>query len=72
MDLEPDVGVSFIYHYFFPSAKFSLPGGSPLEVSNQFEFGIDVGSPSQSRCGSSKSKNRGSASATASGTACQA
>ena len=43
-DLEPDVGVSFIYYHFFPSAKFSLPGGSPLEVSNQFEFGMDVGS----------------------------
>jgi hypothetical protein len=40
----PDVGVSFIYYYFFPSAKFSLPGESPLEVSNQFEFGINVGS----------------------------
>jgi hypothetical protein len=42
--LLPDVGVSFIYYYFFPSAKFSLPGESPLEVSNQFEFGINVGS----------------------------
>ena len=42
--LVPDVGVSFIYYYFFPSAKFSLPGESPLEVSNQFEFGINVGS----------------------------
>ena len=41
--LVPDVGVSFIYYYFFPSAKFSLPGESPLEVSNQFEFGINVG-----------------------------
>jgi hypothetical protein len=40
----PDVGVSFIYYYFFPSAKFSLPGERPLEVSNQFEFGINVGS----------------------------
>jgi hypothetical protein len=40
----PDVGVSFIYYYFFPSAKFSLPGESPLEVSNQFEFGINIGS----------------------------
>lgn len=40
----PDVGVSIIYYYFFPSAKFSLPGESPLEVSNQFEFGINVGS----------------------------
>lgn len=43
-DFVPDVGVSFIYYYFFPSAKFSLPGESPLEVSNQFEFGINVGS----------------------------
>jgi len=42
--LVPDVGLSFIYYYFFPSAKFSLPGESPLEVSNQFEFGINIGS----------------------------
>jgi hypothetical protein len=42
-DLVPDVGVSFVYYYFFPSAKFSLPGKLPLEVSNQFEFGISVG-----------------------------
>ena len=42
--MAPDVGVSFIYYYFFPSAQFSLPGESPLEVSNQFEFGINVGS----------------------------
>jgi hypothetical protein len=42
--LVPDLGVSFIYYYFFPSAKFSLPGESPLEVSNQFEFGINIGS----------------------------
>jgi hypothetical protein len=41
--LVPDVGVSFVYDYFFPSAKFSLPGKLPLEVSNQFEFGISVG-----------------------------
>jgi hypothetical protein len=41
--LVPDVGVSFVYYYFFPSAKFSLPGQLPLEVSNQFEFGISVG-----------------------------
>jgi hypothetical protein len=32
-----------VYYYFFPSAKFSLPGQLPLEVSNQFEFGISVG-----------------------------
>jgi hypothetical protein len=43
-NIVPDIGISFIYYYFFPSAKFSLPGGSPLEVSNQFEFGINVGS----------------------------
>jgi hypothetical protein len=42
-DLVPDVGVSFVYYYFFPSAKFSLPGQLPLEVSHQFEFGISVG-----------------------------
>jgi hypothetical protein len=42
-DLAPDVGVSFVYYYFFPSAKFSLPGQLPLEVSHQFEFGISVG-----------------------------
>ena len=45
----PDVGVSFIYYYFFPSAKFSLPGESPLAVSNQFEFGINVGSDKPAR-----------------------
>jgi hypothetical protein len=42
-DLVPDVGVSFVYYYFFPSAKFSLPGKLPLEVSHQFEFGVSVG-----------------------------
>jgi hypothetical protein len=42
--LVPDVGVSFVHSYFFPSAKFSLPGRRPLEVSNQFEFGVSVGS----------------------------
>jgi hypothetical protein len=41
--LVPDVGVSFVYHYFFPSAKFSLPGQLPLEVAHQFEFGVSVG-----------------------------
>lgn len=43
-DVAPDVGVSFVYYYFFPPAKFSLPGQRPLEVSNQFEFGASVGS----------------------------
>jgi hypothetical protein len=42
-DLVPDVGVSFVHSYFFPSAKFSLPGRRPLEVSNQFEFGVSFG-----------------------------
>jgi hypothetical protein len=41
--LVPDVGGSFVYYYFFPSAQFSLPGRLPLEVSHQFEFGISVG-----------------------------
>jgi hypothetical protein len=41
--LVPDVGVSFVHYYFFPSAKFSLPGQRPLEVSNQFEFGVSFG-----------------------------
>jgi hypothetical protein len=42
-DLVPDVGVSFVHYYFFPSAKFSLPGQNPLAVSNQFEFDVSVG-----------------------------
>jgi hypothetical protein len=42
--LVPDVGVSFLHYFFFPSAKFSLPGRGPLEVSHQFEFGVSVGS----------------------------
>jgi len=37
--LVPDVGVSFLHYFFFPSAKFSLPGQGPLEVAHQFEFG---------------------------------
>jgi hypothetical protein len=41
--LVPDVGGSFVHYYFFPSAKFSLPGQRPLEVSNQFEFGVSFG-----------------------------
>jgi hypothetical protein len=41
--LVPDVGGSFVHYYFFPAAKFSLPGENPLEVSNQFEFGVSVG-----------------------------
>ena len=41
--LVPDVGASFVHHYFFPSAQFPLPGQLPLEVSNQFEFALSVG-----------------------------
>jgi hypothetical protein len=40
----PDVGGSFVHYYFFPAAKFSLPGENPLEVSHQFEFGVNFGS----------------------------
>ena len=47
--LVPDVGGSFVYYYFFPSAKFSVPGQSPLEVSNQFEFGVSIGSAKPAR-----------------------
>jgi hypothetical protein len=43
-DVVPDVGGAFMHYDFFPPAKFSLPGRSPLEVSNQFEFGVSVGS----------------------------
>ena len=42
--LALDVGGSFVHYYFFPSAKFTLPGESPLTVSNQFEFGVSIGS----------------------------
>ena len=65
--LVPDVGVSFLHYFFFPSAKFSLPGRSPLEVSNQFEFGVSVGSAKPATLWISRT--RGSVSATASGTA---
>jgi hypothetical protein len=41
--LVPDVGGSFVHYYFFPSAKFTLPGQRPLEVSHQFEFGVSFG-----------------------------
>jgi len=47
--LVPDVGVSFLHYSFFPSAKFSLPGQGPLEVSHQFEFGVSVGSATPAR-----------------------
>ena len=41
--LVPDVGVSFVPSYVFPSAQFSLPGRLPLEVAHQFAFGVSVG-----------------------------
>lgn len=40
----PDIGVSFVYYHFFPPARFSLPAENPLEVSDQFEFGVSIGS----------------------------
>jgi hypothetical protein len=45
----PDVGGSFVHHYFFPAAKFSLPGENPLTVSNQFEFAVSFGSAKPAR-----------------------
>jgi hypothetical protein len=47
--LVPDVGISFLHYFFFPSAKFSLPGQGPLEVAHQFEFGVSVGSAKPAR-----------------------
>lgn len=38
-----DISGSFIHYHFFPAARFSVPGEHPLEVSNQYEFGTDVG-----------------------------
>jgi hypothetical protein len=43
-DITPDVGVFFVHYYFTPPATFARVGGTPLEVSNQFEFGLTVGS----------------------------
>ena len=45
----PDLGISFVYYHFFPAAKFSLPAQNPLEVSDQFEFGVSIGSAKPSR-----------------------
>lgn len=38
-----DLSGSFIFYYFFPAAKFTIPGEHPLEVSHQYEFGTTVG-----------------------------
>lgn len=40
---ELDLAGSFIYYYFFPAARFSIPGERPLEVASQFEFGSTIG-----------------------------
>lgn len=38
-----DLSGSFIFYYFLPAAKFTIPGERPLEVSHQYEFGATVG-----------------------------
>lgn len=38
-----DLAGSFIHYFFFPAARFSIPGQQPLEVSNQYEFGATIG-----------------------------
>lgn len=43
MDHPLDLAGSFIYYKFFPAAQFTIPNQSPLEVSNQYEFGTDLG-----------------------------
>jgi len=42
--VTPDLAVSFVHYYFTPPATFARIGRTPLEVSNQFEFGFTVGS----------------------------
>lgn len=44
-----DLAGSFIYYYFFPPAKFTIPGDRPLEVFNQYEFGASIGFEKPSR-----------------------
>lgn len=38
-----DLAGSFIYYYFFPAAEFTNADQSPLQVSNQYEFGTTIG-----------------------------
>ena len=42
-DRPLDLAESFIHYFFFPAARFSIPGQQPLEVSNQYEFGATIG-----------------------------
>ena len=39
----PDASVFFIHYYFFPALEFSRFMHTPLEVNNQFEFGVTLG-----------------------------
>ncbi len=43
-DIEPEVGGYFIHYYFPDPLTFDRPGDNPLEVDNQFEFGVTFGS----------------------------
>src|SRR5262249_8227018 len=40
----PRGGGALAHPYFFPSAQVTLPGAAPLTGSNQFEFGVSLGS----------------------------
>jgi hypothetical protein len=39
----PDVSVFFIHYHFFPALEFSRFLHTPLEVNNQFEFDVTLG-----------------------------
>lgn len=39
----PDFSVFFIHYHFFPALEFSRFLHTPLEVNNQFEFGVTLG-----------------------------
>ncbi|GAB5467173.1 MAG: hypothetical protein Kilf2KO_02030 [Rhodospirillales bacterium] len=43
-DVEPEIGPYFIHYYFPDPLVFSRFGESPLEVDNQYEFGVSFGS----------------------------
>ncbi len=42
--IEPDIGASFVYYHFFPAAEFTQGDRPSLKVSDQFEFGLNIGS----------------------------
>jgi len=49
MGHQLDLAGSFIYYYFFPAAKFTIPGEHPMEVSHQYEFGATLGFATETR-----------------------